>query len=460
MPPVGLDNVVPYDEQAERAVLAAVIADPRRIEELISALGEDAFYLPLHRTLFNIMVSIYSSGQSLTLPRIIERLKATEIYSADVYEYVMDLGRYFTSYAEIAAMWDGYIEILREKMTLRRIMAAGQEIIKLAQEAAKDPSVSVKDVVDKAEALFLKYLDTGFGGDIVHIKDALLEFLDIATLVSSGQKRLVIPTGIADLDDILNGGLGRSDLIIVAARPSVGKTALALQIALNIAREGHGVLFFSLEMPAVQIAVRAISNVSGINAMRILRSGFIDQQMSRIIADFITQLEKYPLYIDDTSGLTVFDIKSRARKLHHRLQSEGYSGLGLVVVDYLQLMRGLKGFRNRVQEIGQMTMELKQLARELDIPVLVVSQLSREVERRQDKRPILSDLRESGSIEQDADVVMLLWREDYYERPEEDRTMTQIHVDVAKHRHGKTGKITLTFEKDTMRFYQIESSGR
>ncbi len=447
---------LPHDSEAEWSILALTLADPQRLEELVSRVDEDAFYEPIHREIFKAFKKIHENRQSLSLPRIREYLSKAGKYTEDVEEMLINMSVRFTL-ADVPVYWDGYLDIVVEKAMLRRIAEAGRSLIELAKKYDNMPDRTMKKIIDEAERQLFEHLGDRELGKAVHIVEAVNEFVSYVEQFDSTDHAhsLVIPTEIPQLDDILNGGLGRSDLIIIAARPSVGKTALALHIALTVAKH-YGVLFFSLEMPAVQIAARAISNVGGFNAMAVMRRGFRNDDEARRLGIALNQLEKIEFYIDDTSALTVFDIKSRARKLNTKLPED--KKLGLVVVDYLQLIKGTKGNRsNRVQEIGQMTMELKQLARELDIPVIVVSQLSREVEKRQDKRPMLSDLRESGSIEQDADVVILLYREDYYERDEEgiSSNVSDISLDIAKNRHGRTGEIRLKFDRNAMHFYTI-----
>ncbi len=453
-PVVGL----PHDSEAEWAILALTLVDPQRLEELVSRLDEDAFYEPVHRELFRVFKKIHENGQSLTIPRIREYLASEGKLTPDIENMLMNMSLRYTL-ADVPVYWDGFLDIVVEKATLRKIAMAGRSLIELAQYYDSQPERTMKKIIDEAERKLFEHLGERELGSAVHIMQAVNEFISYVEKFDSDDysHSLVIPTEIPDLDDILNGGLGRSDLIIVAARPSVGKTALALHIALTIAQK-YGVIFFSLEMPAVQIAARALSNVGGFNAMAVMRRGFRSDTEAQKLGLAISKLENLEFYIDDTSALTVFDIKSRARKLNTKLPED--KKLGLVVVDYLQLIKGTKGSRaNRVQEIGQMTMELKQLARELDIPVIVVSQLSREVEKRQDKRPMLSDLRESGSIEQDADVVILLYREDYYERDEDTAhsSVSDIILDIAKNRHGRTDVVKLKFDRNSMHFYTVEA---
>jgi len=448
---------LPHDIEAERAILSLVLIDPQRMEELISRLDEDDFYEPIHRELFRIFKKIYVNKQNLSLPRIKEYLSKEGKYTQEIEEILLSMTARYTL-ADVPVLWDGYLDIVVEKAMLRRIANAGRALIELAQKYDTFPERTIKKIIDEAERKLFEHLGTKELGGAIHIMEAVSEFVSYVEQFDSPNSAhsLVIPSKISPLDEILNGGLGRSDLIVIAARPSVGKTALALHIALTIA-EKYGVLFFSLEMPSVQIAARAISNVGGFNAMAVMRRGFRSDEEAHRLHNALSHLEKLEFYIDDTSGITVFDIKSRARKLNTKLL-EGKK-LGLVVVDYLQLIHGTRGGKvNRVQEIGQMTMELKQLARELDIPVIVVSQLSREVERRHDKRPMLSDLRESGSIEQDADVVILLYREDYYERDESTNysNESEIVLHVAKNRHGRTGEIKLKFDRNSMSFYTVE----
>ncbi len=254
-----------------------------------------------------------------------------------------------------------------------------------------------------------------------------------------------ISTGFLDLERVLNG-LQRSDMIILAARPSMGKTALALNIAKNAARKGNVVAIFSLEMGAGQLAKRLLATESGVNSQRINRGELDYNEMEQLLLA-VDRLSKLKVYIDDNGGQTILEIRSKARRLAHEV------GLDLIVIDYLQLMTGRRA-ENRQQEISDISRNLKTLARELDVPILALSQLSRSVELRAEKKPQLSDLRESGSLEQDADIVMFLYREEYYNREESDKANV-AEVIIAKNRNGPTTAVNLYFDKETMRFENL-----
>jgi replicative DNA helicase len=335
--------------------------------------------------------------------------------------------------------------------------------------------MSPNDQVEEAERSLYQIADKGrFGGGFKTFGKSLTTAIDAAEKAYKSPTRVSgVSSGFADLDSLL-GGLQRSDLIILAARPAMGKTSLATNIAFNAAREhlrtegqaGARVAFFSLEMAAEQLALRILAEQSEISSSKI-RRGRIDEREFNSLIRVSTELERLPLFIDDTGGLSIAQVAARARRLKRT------GGLGLIVVDYLQLLQGSASRRNadsRVQEVTEITKGLKTLAKELDVPIIALSQLSRGVDNRDDKRPVLADLRESGSIEQDADVVMFIYREAYYletKAPAEDdpefpkflekmrRVEDLADVLVEKHRHGPTAKITLRFEKQFTRFYNL-----
>lgn len=351
-------------------------------------------------------------------------------------DYLMDLAAFVPTSAHITK----YAQIVKEKAILRELIATCHEIVRKCQESDKD----VEELLDEAErqifAISEKRTRTDFSPSRELVKMA------VAQLESLSQKRQLItglPTGFYDFD-MMTAGLQPSDLIIVAARPSMGKTAFVLNIALNVAlEEGKSVAIFSLEMSKEQLAMRMLSTVAKVD-FRKLKTGNISRDEWRRIVDAADELSEAPIYIDDTPAMSVLEMRAKAR----RLQAD--KGLDLLIVDYLQLMRGRGRVESRQQEISEISRSLKGLAKELNVPVIAVSQLSRAVEARSDKRPQLSDLRESGAIEQDADVVVFIYRDEVYNRNTSEPNVAEIII--GKQRNGPTGTVKLVFLKECTRF--------
>jgi replicative DNA helicase len=338
-----------------------------------------------------------------------------------------------------------YAHIVERTATRRRLIGAAGQIAALAYQEADD----VEEVVDHAEQVLFGVSERRISRELVPVKQVLSEYYDRIEYLTRHQGELIgIPTGFVDLDKLL-GGLQRSDMIILAARPSVGKTSLALSIAHNAAKEKYRkrVAFFSLEMSNEQVVQRLISAETGIDSQRLRRGEIEEDEWGRFMKA-TSDLAETLLFIDDTPGISALELRTKARRLHAEV------GIDLIVVDYLQLMRGDFRAENRVQEITAISRALKGLARELNVPVLALSQLSRGVESRTDKRPILSDLRESGALEQDADVVIFIYRDEMYNENTERKNIADIIV--AKHRSGPTGQVALYFKKALAKFYEAE----
>jgi len=335
-----------------------------------------------------------------------------------------------------------YAQIVEEKARLRRLIAAAAQIASAGYAGGEDAQA----IIDEAERRILEISQRRHGSGFLNIKDVLMETYERIEMLYTNKGGVTgLPTGYPDLDR-MTSGLQNSDLIIVAARPSVGKTAFALNIAQNVALHTQvPVAIFSLEMPAIQLVQRMLSAEGNIDSHR-LRSGYLEPADWEKLTLAMASLSEAPIFIDDTPHVTVFDIRAKCR----RLKAE--HGLGLVIIDYLQLISG-RGGDNRQQEISEISRGLKGLARELDVPVIALSQLSRAVEQRQDKRPMLSDIRESGSIEQDADVVAFLYRDDYY-HPDTDRPNV-VEVIIGKQRNGPTGTVELLYLKNYNKFVSL-----
>lgn len=440
------ERVPPQNIEAEQAVLGAMLIDKEAIAKATEVLSADDFYREAHRVIFSAMLELYNKNEA------VDMVTVTEILKRD--NKLEDIGgiAYITSLANVvltAANVKYHAEIVAEKSVLRQLVRVSTEIAAMGYEANDD----VGTLLDTAESRILEISNRKKKADFTPINDILMDSVQsIESLLQNKGGLTGLPAGFADLDK-LTSGLHPSDFIILAARPSMGKTALALNIVQNVALRAHKVIggeprsvaFFSLEMSKEQLVNRMLCAEAGIDSQR-LRVGEMHDEDWTHLWDACDTMSRAKIYIDDTAGITAMEMRSRAR----RLKAE--HGLDLIVVDYLQLMQG-SGKRNnsgdRQQEVSEISRSLKALARELDVPVLALSQLSRSVESRQVKRPMLSDLRESGSLEQDADIVAFLYREDYY-NPETENKHTELII--AKHRNGPVDTVNLFFQKQFTKF--------
>ena len=440
------ERVPPQNIEAEQAVLGAMLIDKEAIAKATEVLSADDFYREAHRVIFSAMLELYNKNEA------VDMVTVTEILKRD--NKLEDIGgiAYITSLANVvltAANVKYHADIVAEKSVLRQLVRVSTEIAAMGYEANED----VSTLLDTAESRILEISNRKKKADFTAINDILMDSVQsIESLLQNKGGLTGLPAGFADLDK-LTSGLHPSDFIILAARPSMGKTALALNIVQNVALRAHKVIggeprsvaFFSLEMSKEQLVNRMLCAEAGIDSQR-LRVGEMHDEDWTHLWDACDTMSRAKIYIDDTAGITAMDMRSRAR----RLKAE--HGLDLIVVDYLQLMQG-SGKRNnsgdRQQEVSEISRSLKALARELDVPVLALSQLSRSVESRQVKRPMLSDLRESGSLEQDADIVAFLYREDYY-NPDTENKHTELII--AKHRNGPVDTVNLFFQKQFTKF--------
>ena len=440
------ERVPPQNIEAEQSVLGAMLIDKEAIAKVTEVLNADDFYREAHRVIFTAMLELYNKNEAVDL------ITVTDILRRD--NKLEDIGgiAYITSLANIvltAANVKYHADIVAEKSVLRQLVKVSTEIAAMGYEANDEVGV----LLDTAESRILEISNRKKKADFTPISAVLMDSVQsIEKLLNNKGGLTGIPTGFNDLDK-LTSGLHPSDFIILAARPSMGKTALALNIVQNVALRAHkrvggdprSVAFFSLEMSKEQLVNRMLCAEASIDSQRLRIGEMSDKDWDALWAACDT-MSKAKIYIDDTAGITVMDMRSRAR----RLKAE--HGLDLIVVDYLQLMQG-SGKRNtsgdRQQEVSEISRSLKALARELDVPVLALSQLSRGVEARQVKRPMLSDLRESGSLEQDADIVAFLYREDYY-NPETENKHTELII--AKHRNGPVDTVNLFFHKQFTKF--------
>ena len=426
-------------EMEKKLLSAMLLREGEIIPTVANLLKEDDFYRVEHRIIFRAMLAIYSRGTPLDVLLLEDELRrngelerVTKIYLYSLIEMEFSTAR-VTSYAAI----------IRQKAILRRLVIAGREI---SDEALEDRN-PVEDILETAEKKILSVTSTNNQSGFERLFSVLQSsFNRIQHIHNHPGEMEGVPTGLIDLDRVLNG-LQKSDLILLAARPSMGKTALALNIAANAAAKNKIVALFSLEMSKTQIGNRLLSTRSGVNSMYLNTGNFSDNDMREII-NALDELSRLKMFIDDTAGISLLELRSRVRRLKHE------HGLDFIVIDYLQLMQGQRSRNsemNRQQEISEISRNLKALAREMEVPILALSQLSRNVEMRAEKKPQLSDLRESGSLEQDADIVMFLYRDEYYNR--DDNSNENIaEVIIAKNRNGPTTSIRLQFQKETMRF--------
>jgi replicative DNA helicase len=441
-----VEKLLPQNIEAECGVLGSIIIDPEAIVQVADFLRPEDFYRDAHRTIYEVILQLYERHEPadfITLCDELERLgKLEEVGGAS---YITSLINQVPTSGNI----EYYGRIVERTAVLRRLIHAAGQIAAVAYEEG-DAEVAL----DKAERLIFEIGQRHLRSDFSLLSDILSEYLNKLDQLHERRGSIVgVPTGFTDLDR-LTGGLQRSDLIILAARPSLGKTSLALSLAHNAAvRFQQTVAIFSLEMSKEQLVQRLLSMDAGVDQQR-LRTGWIDDEEWERIMMSTRRLADASIWIDDTAGISTTEMRSKAR----RLQAE--HGVDLIIVDYLQLMQSTSGSgrrnENRVQEISEISRTLKALARELDVPVLALAQLSRAVEARQSKVPQLSDLRESGSIEQDADIVMFIYRDDVYNPDSERKNIADIIV--AKHRNGPVGEVSLYFQASNTRFCDLELS--
>jgi len=465
---------LPQNIEAEQALLGALLANNKAFESISDYLKANHFADPIHVKIYDVISKLILRGHvadTITLKNYFEQ--EGTLNDVGGYKYLVKLAESSSPLTNP----DYYAQYIYEQYLRRELVSTGYEIVNRAMKEDIDSSASVQ--IEEAEKRLYDLSDKGDSSrGFVDFSEALSASLSTIEKAYQREGNISgISTGLDDLDK-RTGGLNNSDLIILAGRPAMGKTALATNMAYNVAelmsrdagsfdQKDRGVAFFSLEMSADQLATRILSSTAGISSQR-MRNGDIDNGEFGRIAEVIRSLEKMPLYIDDTPGLTINAIRNRARRLKRT------KGLGLIVIDYIQLIMGSskRGEANRVQELSEISRGLKIMAKELNVPVIALSQLNRGVEQRDDKRPLMSDLRESGSIEQDADIVLFVYRENYYiqnEEPKEtDNNYTQekhdkweqkmkatkyrAEVIIGKHRHGPTGSVTLSWNGEFAQF--------
>lgn len=436
-------RIPPQNVEAEQAVLGAMMLEHNAVVAAMEKLRPGDFYREVHRTIFEAMEHLHHDNKEvdvITLPEELRRMKKLDDVGG--LEYILSLPNLVATAANI----EYHANIVAEKALARNIITTCTELTSEAYDGEKEP----EDLLDDAERRILQISESKRRGDFAPVGVVVEETLDKITKLYENKAGITgLPTGFRDLDR-LTSGLQPSDLILVAARPSMGKTAFTLNIAQNVGVKQHKtVAFFSLEMSQEQLVQRLLCQIAHIDSQK-LRTGQLnsDDEWTKL-TDACDKLYQAPIYIDDTPGLSVTEMRSKAR----RLKAE--HGLDLIIVDYLQLMQG-RNSESRQQEISEISRSLKALARELKVPLIALSQLSRSVESRQDKRPMLSDLRESGALEQDADIVSFLYREDYYDKETENQHITEIIL--AKHRNGPVGSVKLYFKGEYTLFLNLDTT--
>ena len=430
-------RVPPHNLQAEESLLGAMLLSRDAIGPAVESCSATDFYKPAHGHIFDAIVSLWSRGEPADPVTV-----ADELARADLVEAIGGTATLISLQANTPATSNAgrYAHIVEEMALLRRLIQVAAEIAEMGYSVPED----VTSAVDKAEALMFNIAQRRVADTMLPIRDLLSQSLDrLESLYDRGESITGVPTGFTDLDERLSG-LQPNALLIIGARPAMGKTSFALNLVSNAALSGAPVLFFSLEMSHLEITQRLLCAEARVDAGR-LRNGRLHDTDWPKINHAIGKLGEAPIYIDDNPNCTVMDVRAKARRLK---ASPG--GLGLVVIDYLQLMSGRAGAESRQVEVSEMSRGLKILARELAVPVIALSQLSRSLENRTDKRPILADLRESGSLEQDADVVMFLYRDEIYNQESPDKGTAEIIV--AKHRNGPVGTTQLAFIDRYTRF--------
>ncbi len=430
------DQLAPHSIEAEEAVLGSILINPDALFEVLAFLRPDDFFLMRHAWVYQAVMALHERRDPIDYLTLVNELEQvghlSEIGGA---AYVLSLINKTPSALNV----EGYGRII-ERMSLRRrlIDAAGQ-----IARVAHSEETEIDEVVNRSEQAIFEVTERRLARDLAPIKDVVSDYFDHVSFLARHQEDVMgVPTGFIDLDTLL-GGLQKSDLLIIAARPGMGKTSLLNTVVLNAAAQDQRVALFSLEMSNEQLVQRLVSQETRIPSHK-LREGKLDD---RDWAQFVVATERIstlPIHLDDTPALSTHELRTKARRLHLEY------GLDLIIIDYLQLMTTPYRSENRVQEISFISRSLKQLARELNVPVVSAAQLSRAVESRNDKRPLLSDLRESGSIEQDSDVVMFIYRDIYYNPDSPDGNKAEIHI--AKHRNGPTGTVDLVFVPELTQF--------
>ncbi|WP_078393242.1 replicative DNA helicase [Shouchella patagoniensis] len=436
------DRTPPQNIEAEQAVLGAIFLADHALTTASERLMPEDFYRASHQRIFEVMLDIGEKGEPVDLVTVTADLQDRKwLDEIGGVAYLSDVADSVPTAANV----EYYSKIVEEKALLRRLIRVATNIAKEGYASEEE----VDSILDQAEKTILEVSQQKNTSSFVSIKDVLLDTYDQIEMLQQTRGEITgIATGFSELDT-MTAGFQRNDLIIVAARPSVGKTAFALNIAQNVAtKTEENVAIFSLEMGASQLVTRMLCAEGNIDAQR-MRTGALEEEDWHKLSMAMGSLSKAGIYIDDTPGVKVGEIRAKCRRLKQD------KGLGMILIDYLQLIQGNgRGGENRQQEVSEISRTLKAIARELEVPVIALSQLSRGVESRQDKRPMMSDIRESGSIEQDADIVAFLYRDDYYDKESENKNI--IEIIIAKQRNGPVGTVELAFVKEYNKFVNLD----
>lgn len=434
-----LDRKMPFSLEAEQSVLGSILIDPACLDTITSTVSMEDFYLEEHQSIYAAMQGMYLKSKNIDVVTLIDELVKEGVYDdAGGKEYI----RLIAETVPTAANVKDYAEIVRDKSTLRALIGACEDVT----EAAYTEEEEVERLVEMAESKIYAIAEQKDNKNFVHIKDALLQVYNhLQQLITNREETQGMKTGFSGLDRVLVG-MGKSDLVLVGARPGMGKTSFAMNVAVSAARRsGKAVCVFSLEMSAEQLVTRLLSSEALVDSYH-LRSGELTDEDWQKLAHASSILSDCQILIDDTTGMTVTGMMAKLRRVKN---------LGLVVIDYLGLMQSEHRNDNRVQEVSEISRNLKLMAKEFEVPVICCAQLSRGPESRTDKRPMLSDLRDSGAIEQDADIVMFLYREEYYKDKENPQNTAEVIV--AKNRHGSTGKVEMGWLGQYTKFTTIDT---
>lgn len=436
-----IQKLPPQNIDAEEAIVGAILTNPVCFNKIADMLRPQSFYKPANRYIYEAILDLFTRNQAIDIVTVSERLNETDkLELVGGRAYINDLALNVVTTANV----EYYAKIVQEKAIKRELINAGSEIVEMAYN-----NNTTEETLDGAEKLIFNIAQQKTSSDLVSVKDLVLTSYEQISYRYEHRGELTgVPTGFYDFDNITSG-LQKSDLVILAARPSMGKTALALNIAQHVALKAKKtVAIFSLEMSKEQLVQRMLCSEAEVESQK-LKTGNMQAADWEKLTNAMNHFADAPLYIDDAAGATVTDVRAKCRRLAMEEKE-----IGLVVIDYLQLMETSSNNENRTQQISGISRGLKGLARELNVPVIALSQLSRSVESRPDKRPMMSDLRESGAIEQDADLIMFIYRDEYYNK-EDTENRGKAEVIVAKHRNGPVGVINLLFQNNITKFKNI-----
>lgn len=435
---MDIKRIPPHNKEAEQAVIASIFIDDKALDKVVDKIKPEDFYIPAHQNLYRRIIQLQEQGKPVDVVTVMGVMTDEELAKSGGVEYISSLVDIIPTSANVGY----YADLVRDRATLRQLIGVAVEMT----EACYEQPDNVADVVESAEKRIFSLAEHKLKSGVEHIGTLMHETIDMLEKLFQRSDQLSgVSTGFKDLNEITNG-LQRSDLIIVAGRPAMGKTAFSLNIAMNASSlDQKSVAFFSLEMSSHQLAQRLLSAQAGVDSGK-LRAGRFTMEEWQKLSGAAGSLNDMQLYIDDTPSITPLELRAKCRRLKRE------HGLDLIFVDYLQLMGSNKG-DNREQQISDISRSLKALAKELDVPIIALSQLNRSVEQRQDKRPLVSDLRESGAIEQDADIIVFLYRDEVYNQNTPEPGVAEVII--AKHRNGPTGTVRLSFIKEYMLFKDL-----